>query len=86
MTDWKITYGSQDQKPSEWDTTSSASTVYQRRNIESVNEEGIKWKYEERTMTADEMNAVRFEIINENQNAIMEALATIYEAKENPND
>lgn len=85
MTAWKTTYGSQEEKPSEWDTTSSSSTVYQRKNIEAVDEDGKKWKYEERTMTADEMLTVRLETINENQNAIMEALASMYEEKENAN-
>ena len=59
MTNWKLVQGSQAEKPSEWDTTSSASTVYQRRNVERVTvtyEDTTTelWQYEEREMTFNE--------------------------------
>ncbi len=84
MTDWISVQGSQQEKPSEWDTTSSASTVYQRRNIVAVEvpqQDGSTvtlWGYEERTMSANEALTVQFEQNTENQLAIMEALADIY--------
>ena len=59
MTDWKLVQGSQDEKPAELDTTSSASTVYQRRNIERItvtydDTTTELWQYEEREMTREE--------------------------------
>lgn len=84
MTDWKVVTGSQAEKPAEWDTTSSASTVYQRRNVEQIEvgqTDGTTvqlWQYEERTMTAEEMHTVRFADMEANQAAIMAALADIY--------
>lgn len=81
MTTWKSVIGSQAEKPAEWDTTSSASTVYQRRNIEQIEAEqsdgttAQMWSYEERQMSMNEMTA----IMMENQNAVMEAIAALYE-------
>lgn len=60
MTDWKKVQGSQIEKPKEWDTTTSAVIVYQRRNIQRVtvtNPDGTTtelWEYEEREMTREE--------------------------------
>ena len=56
MTDWKLVEGS---KPEEIDTTSSAYTVYLRRNIqakkdEETGEETGLYTYEEKQMTHDE--------------------------------
>lgn len=54
MTDWKIVYGSQTEKPAEFDTESSPTVAYQRRNIQRVKDsesESEFWKYEEREMT-----------------------------------
>ncbi len=62
MTDWVKVTGSQVEKPSEFDETSSSSVVYQRRNIgttEVENQDGTKvtlWEYEERTLTPSEAN------------------------------
>ena len=58
--EWKTVYCGYDNKPAELDTTSSSTTVYERRNFEEVvikspsldgeEEKEIKqWKYEERT-------------------------------------
>ena len=60
MKDWKKVYGSQVEQPPEFDTTSSPTTVYQRRNVKRViieNGDGTKselWEYEERKMTREE--------------------------------
>lgn len=60
MKDWKKVQGSQTEQPAEFDTTSSASTVYQRRNVQRVtvkNQDGTiteLWEYDERTMTFEE--------------------------------
>lgn len=68
MTDWEKVCGSQETKPTEFDTTSSDIVVYQRRNIKEVevttettddeSETHTEWQYEERTMTKDEFNEV----------------------------
>ena len=60
MKDWKKVHGSQAEQPPEFDTTSSSTTVYQRRNIQRVTIENIDgtkselWEYEERKMTREE--------------------------------
>ena len=60
MTDWRKAQGSQTEKPSEFDSTTSAVVIYQRRNIERVpvsNADGSTtelWQYEEREMSRDE--------------------------------
>lgn len=62
MTDWKKVNGSQAEKPSEFDETSSSSVIYQRRNVHTIeveNQDGTKvtlWEYEERTLTPSEAN------------------------------
>jgi len=74
MTEWKKVQGSQETKPEEFDTTSSATVVYQRRNVERVtvnNMDGTTselWEYDERKMTHEEfaallaqMDAAKFE-------------------------
>ena len=65
MTDWKKVQGSQEEKPAEFDTTSSEVVVYQRRNIERItveNPDGTTaelWQYDERERTNDEYQTVR---------------------------
>ncbi len=65
MTDWEKVQGSQPEKPEEFDTTSSAVVVYQRRNIHKVtveNEDGTTselWQYDERKLTRDEYALAR---------------------------
>lgn len=59
MTDWKKVQGSQSSRPAEFDSTSSPTTVYQRRNIKMVIEEKdgaslVHYEYEERTMSHEE--------------------------------
>ena len=68
MQKWKKVHGSQADKPTEFDTTSSPTTVYQRKNIHRIeieNFDGTKselWEYDERTMSHEEY-AVIAEII-----------------------
>lgn len=65
MTDWKKVTGSQEEKPLEFDTSSSRYVVYQRKNIQEVEQEntdGTKvklWEYEERTLTPEEYQGIR---------------------------
>lgn len=60
MSNWEIVNGSQQEKPTEFDTTSSDIVVYQRRNIKEVelktedNKTYKQWQYEERTMSKKE--------------------------------
>lgn len=60
MTAWKKVTGSQATRPEEFDTTTSAVVVYQRRNIERItveNPDDTKtelWQYDEREMSHDE--------------------------------
>lgn len=64
MTDWKKVNGSQLVKPEEFDTTTSAIVVYQRRNIKEVeteNADGTKtkgWQYEERELAKKEFEGI----------------------------
>ena len=79
MTEWKVVQGSQPNRPTEFDTTSSATTVYQRRNIHTttVEEENgetvILWEYDERELTRDEFTGLSL------QNALS-AIASIEDA------
>ena len=67
MTDWKKVQGSQEEKPQEFDTTSSAVVVYQRRNIERIIVKDMDgttaelWEYDERELTHEEYEIVRAE-------------------------
>ena len=92
MTDWKKVQGSQDERPQEFDRTSSAIVAYQRRNIERVeveNMDGSKtelWEYEEREMTHDEAvklqlakDAVKIGEIDETSTTGLLAVTDLYE-------
>ena len=65
MTDWKKVNGSQEKRPSEIDTTTSAVYVYQRRNIGRITVDNGDdsstelWQYDERQMTHEEYNELR---------------------------
>lgn len=67
MTDWRKAQGSQAEQPAEFDTTTSAAVVYQRRNVERVtisNADGSAtelWQYEEREMSRDEYVNLKIE-------------------------
>lgn len=73
MTDWRKVQGSQVEKPKEFDTTTSAVVVYQRKNIERITvEDGMTgetaefWQYDERELTRDEYYAIMGEMTREN--------------------
>lgn len=67
MTDWRKVNGSQESKPKEWDTETSAVVVYQRRNIERVTVKDADgktaelWEYDERELTREEYAIIRAE-------------------------
>lgn len=66
MTEWKKVTGSQPARPEEFDTTSSATTVYQRRKVKriTVKSDGTTtelWQYDEREMTFAEYDKLRME-------------------------
>ena len=67
MTDWKKVQGSQEEKPKEFDTETSAVIVYQRRNIGRItvkNPAGTEvelWEYDERELTREEYTMARVE-------------------------
>ena len=81
MGDWQQVYGSQSEKPSTLDTTSSAKFVYQRRNIEriTIDDEMLGayevWQYEERKLTKNEYAAM----LSEELTATQLALTELYE-------
>ena len=67
MTDWKKVQGSQTEEPQEFDTTTSAVIVYQRKNIERVTVKDTDgtatelWEYDERELTHEEYSTIRAE-------------------------
>ena len=66
MTAWIISQCGYNDKPAALDTTSSPTTVYERRNFKEVTvpaiEEGeeptVMWEYEERTFTKEEYDMI----------------------------
>lgn len=64
MKDWKKSSAPYEYKPAEIDTTSSPTTVYERRNFVEVTRKDTEgndqkyWEYEERTYTKDEYSMV----------------------------
>ncbi len=94
MTDWKRVQGSQEQKPQEFDTTSSAVVVYQRKNIERVTvEDKVSgetteiWQYDERELSREEYSIIIAEIqqaqikeANDTDITILMAITDLYEA------
>jgi len=94
MTDWKKVQGSQVEKPQEFDTTSSAVIVYQRKNIERVTvEDKVSgettevWQYDERELSREEYSIIIAEIqqaqikeANDTDITILMAITDLYEA------
>lgn len=79
MTDWKTVHDSRATTPEELDTTSSSSTVYERRNIrrEAVTVGGgdtdataTEWVYEQREYTREEYEMMRAPAIQSVQQAL----------------
>lgn len=79
MKDWRKVQGSMLERPAEFDTESSPTTVYQRRNIKQVEIEGTdgtitkNWEYEERTMSPAEY----FHLIEETNKSKIEYIAVM---------
>ena len=68
MTEWKKVHDSRPERPGEIDTTSSTSTVYERRNIQQETREigfgenattYTEWVYEQREYTQEEFSQMR---------------------------
>ena len=79
MTDWKTVHDSRATTPEELDTTSSSSTVYERRNIrrETVTvgsgetaATAEQWVYEQREYTREEYAMMRAPAIQSVQQAL----------------
>lgn len=88
MTNW---YKAQSMtKPEEYDTTSSPTTVYQRKEIAEVqiaadheNKETVTgWEYMERQLTREEYNAFQAELESPATQMIMQTLSAIELAQE----
>ena len=84
MTGWQKAQSST--KPMEFDTTSSSTTVYQRKNITEVtkeneiNAEGMPstmWEYDERKMSHDEYLQVAQQYNSEKLNTLSSVLDDI---------
>ncbi len=82
MTDWKKVRDSRTEEPAALDTTSSATTVYERRNIRQETQthetdgqtvEITEWVYEQREYTREEYSALE----SPSTQAIMQALSEI---------
>ena len=66
MTQWIVSQCGYNDKPSALDTTSSPTTVYERRNfkeiivpaVEEGEEDTTMWEYEERTYTKEEYDMI----------------------------
>lgn len=77
MSDWKQVMDSSPVEPSKWDTTSSPTTVYERRDIQQTtthddmsDTDSTYWTYEQRTYTRAEYNEMMSPAIQGVQQAI----------------
>ena len=84
MTDWQKAQSST--KPMEFDTISSPTTVYQRKNITEVTKENetdvegmpsTVWEYDERTMSHEEYLQVAQQYNSEKLNTLSSVLDDI---------
>lgn len=82
MTDWKEVHDSRAEQPAVLDTTSSTSTVYERRNIRQETrevtmgeetQEVTEWVYEQRELSAAEYA----EMTSPATKAIMQAISDV---------
>lgn len=79
MKDWTKVFGTEEAKPETFDTTSSPTTVYQRRNVKRATRtetDGTKvtgWEREERELTLEEYErmAMMQEVVAQNTSAIV---------------
>lgn len=82
MREWREVFGTEQEMPEEFDTTSSPTTIYQRRNIkrmERVEGDGTKvagWQREERELTVEEYKSMMLmtEVVNGNKEEIVSSV------------
>lgn len=82
MKEWRKVFGTETEKPEEFDTTQSPTTVYQRRNIEQVTKKDADgndvtgWEREERELTLEEYQQMKLmqEIVTTNTSGIVESV------------
>ena len=82
MKEWRTVFGTEPEKPQEFDETLSPTTVYQRRNVvekTKVEEDGTKvvgWEREERELTLDEYRQMKLvqEVVNTNKSEIVSSV------------
>lgn len=86
MTEWKEVIGTQKERPSEIDTTSSSDYVYERKNIteytETDDQEEITlkgWKYLERKIPKGQWTVDVTAQNKQNLDAIMAGMIDLYE-------
>lgn len=82
MTEWREVFGTEAEQPEEFDTASSPTTVYQRRNVKKATKEdadGKKiagWQREEREMSREEYDRLMLmqEVVASNTTGIVESV------------
>lgn len=82
MTEWREVFGTEAAQPEEFDTTTSSTTVYQRRNVKKVTKteaDGTKvsgWQREEREMSKEEYDRLTLmqEVVTSNTTGIVESV------------
>lgn len=82
MKEWREVFGTEPERPEEFDTTSSPTTVYQRRNIKKATrteDDGTKvtgWQREEREMSVEEYGQMILmaAVVKENTQGIVESV------------
>lgn len=80
--EWRTVFGTEPEKPQEFDERLSPTTVYQRRNVvgkTKVEEDGTKvvgWEREERELTLDEYQQMKLvqEVVNTNKSEIVSSV------------
>lgn len=92
MTDWKLVEGTQSDMPLELDTSSSPTTVYQRRNIQRITktnkttdpitgkekeEEYEVWQYEEKSYSLAEWKQAQEELESATTQMIMQTFSDV---------
>jgi hypothetical protein len=82
MKEWRDVFGTEPEKPEEFDTTASPTTVYQRRNVKKATkteDDGTKvtgWTREERELTLEEYEQLKLmqEVVEQNTGEIVSSV------------
>lgn len=86
MDEWKTVQDSRKERPEEIDTTSSASVVYERRNIRRETVEAIngevevsteQWVYEQRAWSREDYMRMQQELESPATRAIMQSISDL---------